>query len=206
MRYGENPHQKAAFYRFRDAAHRRGHRPPAAGQGAQLQQHQRHRRRLRAGRRVRPGRRPGRAPSSSTPTPAAWPSAADLLEAYERALACDPVSAFGGIVAVNRPPGRAPPPRRWSRSSPRWSSRPEADDDAIAVFAAKKNLRLLVTGGLPDPLAPGETFKSVAGGFLVQGRDTARITAADLKIVTKRAADRRRRCATCCSPSPSPST
>ncbi len=48
---------------------------------------------------------------------------------------------------------------------------PEADDDAIAVFAARKNLRLLLTGALPDPLAPGETFNSVAGGFLVQARD-----------------------------------
>jgi phosphoribosylaminoimidazolecarboxamide formyltransferase/IMP cyclohydrolase len=63
---------------------------------------------------------------------------------------------------------------------------PEADEAAIAVFARKKNLRLLVTGALPDPTDPGETFRSVAGGFLVQGRDTARITAADLTIVTRR--------------------
>ena len=64
---------------------------------------------------------------------------------------------------------------------------PEADDDAIALFAAKKNLRLLLTGALPDPMAAGETFKSVAGGFLVQGRDNAKITPAELKIVTRRA-------------------
>src|SRR5258708_15250712 len=63
---------------------------------------------------------------------------------------------------------------------------PEADEAAIAVFAKRRNLRLLVTGTLPDPAAPGETFRSVAGGFLVQGRDTARITAADLTIVTRR--------------------
>jgi phosphoribosylaminoimidazolecarboxamide formyltransferase/IMP cyclohydrolase len=63
---------------------------------------------------------------------------------------------------------------------------PEVDDDAIAVFAAKKNLRLLITGKLPDPLAGGQVFRSVAGGMLVQSRDTARITAADLKVVTKR--------------------
>ena len=63
---------------------------------------------------------------------------------------------------------------------------PEADDEAIALFAKKKDLRLLLTGGMPDPLAPGDVFKQVAGGFLVQGRDTARITAADLKIVTRR--------------------
>ena len=63
---------------------------------------------------------------------------------------------------------------------------PEADDEAIALFAKKKDLRLLLTGGMPDPLAPGDVFKQVAGGFLVQGRDTARLTAADLKIVTRR--------------------
>jgi phosphoribosylaminoimidazolecarboxamide formyltransferase/IMP cyclohydrolase len=64
---------------------------------------------------------------------------------------------------------------------------PEADADAIEVFKRRKDVRLLVTGALPDPLAKGETFKSVAGGFLVQGRDDARLTAADLTIVTKRA-------------------
>jgi phosphoribosylaminoimidazolecarboxamide formyltransferase/IMP cyclohydrolase len=63
---------------------------------------------------------------------------------------------------------------------------PEADEDAVAVFAKKKNLRLLVTGGLPDPAAPGLSFKTIAGGFLVQNRDIGRITRADLKIVTKK--------------------
>ena len=64
---------------------------------------------------------------------------------------------------------------------------PEADDDAIAVFAAKKNLRLLVTGGLPDALSTGDTFKSVAGGYLFQSRDNGHLKKADLKVVTKRA-------------------
>jgi phosphoribosylaminoimidazolecarboxamide formyltransferase/IMP cyclohydrolase len=63
---------------------------------------------------------------------------------------------------------------------------PDADEDAVAAFAAKKNVRLLVTGGLPDPLAPGWTFKSVSGGFLVQSRDDARLAPADLKVVTRR--------------------
>ncbi len=63
---------------------------------------------------------------------------------------------------------------------------PDADEDAVALFRKKKNVRLLVTGGLPDPHAPGETFRSVSGGFLVQSRDTAHLTAADLKVVTKR--------------------
>ena len=110
----------------------------------------------------------------------------DSLEnAYLRALECDPVSAFGGIVAVNRRLDLAAA-RRMVEIFTEVVIAPEADDDAIAVFAARRNLRLLLTGALPDPSAPGETFKSVAGGFLVQSRDTARLTAAELKIVTKR--------------------
>ena len=109
-----------------------------------------------------------------------------LVEAYRRALECDPVSAFGGIIAVNT--------RLDAASAAAMAElfaeviiAPDADAEALAFFAAKKNLRVLLTGGLPDPLSPGQTFKSVAGGFLVQGRDAARITAADLKVVTKRA-------------------
>jgi phosphoribosylaminoimidazolecarboxamide formyltransferase/IMP cyclohydrolase len=64
---------------------------------------------------------------------------------------------------------------------------PDADEDAIAAFASKKNLRLLLCGALPDPAAPGETFRSVAGGFLVQERDGAKLRPADLKVVTRRA-------------------
>ena len=109
----------------------------------------------------------------------------DLTEAYLRALQCDPVSAFGGIVAVNRRLD-ANAAREISKLFAEVVIAPEADDEAVRVFAKKKNLRLLVTGGLPDPLAAGETFRSVAGGFLVQSRDAARITASDLKIVTKR--------------------
>ena len=88
------PHGRAAL--------RRRHRDAGAGQGALLQQSQRHRRGLRAGRRVRSRRRARPSPSSSTPIRAAWRSARSLAEAYAKALACDPVSAFGGIVALNR--------------------------------------------------------------------------------------------------------
>jgi len=109
----------------------------------------------------------------------------DLKTAYERALQCDPVSAFGGIVAVNRRLDAAAA-REIAKIFTEVVIAPEADEDAIAVFKRKKDLRLLVMGALPDPLARGETFKSVAGGFLVQGRDDARITAAGLKVVTKR--------------------
>ena len=67
---------------------------------------------------------------------------------------------------------------------------PDADDAAKAVFARKKNLRLLLTGGLPDATAPGLTFKSVAGGFLAQSRDAGRVEEAALKVVTQRAPTR----------------
>ena len=109
----------------------------------------------------------------------------DLKTAYARALQCDPVSAFGGIVAVNRRLDAASA-KEILKIFTEVVVAPEADDEAIALFAKKKDLRLLLTGGMPDPLAPGDVFKQVAGGFLVQGRDTARITAADLKIVTRR--------------------
>ena len=110
----------------------------------------------------------------------------DLLSAYQRALECDPVSAFGGIVAVNRRLDRAAA-EAIVETFTEVVIAPDADEDAIAVFAGKKNLRLLVTGALPDAHAPGEVFRSVAGGFLVQSRDTSLIKPADLKIVTKRA-------------------
>ena len=108
------------------------------------------------------------------------------LEGYRAALACDPVSAFGGIVALNRPlDGETA--RAAAEIFTEVVIAPGADTEAQAVFAAKKNVRLLVTDGLPDPAEPGATFRSVSGGFLVQTRDTARLTPADLKTVTARA-------------------
>src|SRR5262249_8853134 len=104
----------------------------------------------------------------------------------ERALQCDPVSAFGGIVAVNRRLDAAAA-EEIVKLFTEVVIAPEADDDAIAVFTRKKNLRLLVTGGLPDTYATGDTFKSVAGGVLAQSRAAARTVPADLKVVTKRA-------------------
>ncbi|WP_374275880.1 bifunctional phosphoribosylaminoimidazolecarboxamide formyltransferase/IMP cyclohydrolase [Brevundimonas sp.] len=110
---------------------------------------------------------------------------ADLGQAYARALECDSVSAFGGVVAVNRPLTRADA-EAITGIFTEVVIAPGADEGAQEVFAAKKNLRLLLTDGLPDPLAAGEVFRSVSGGFLVQGRDRSRLTAADLKIVTRR--------------------
>jgi phosphoribosylaminoimidazolecarboxamide formyltransferase/IMP cyclohydrolase len=111
---------------------------------------------------------------------------ATLVEAYEAALACDSVSAFGGIIAVNRPLDRAIA-EAISGIFTEVVAAPEADDDARAVFASKKNLRLLLTGDLPDPARKGRAMKAIAGGFLIQSRDFGQISRADLRLVTRRA-------------------
>jgi phosphoribosylaminoimidazolecarboxamide formyltransferase/IMP cyclohydrolase len=108
-----------------------------------------------------------------------------LIEAYEAALACDSVSAFGGIIAVNRPlDGKTA--EAISGIFTEVVAAPDADDEARAVFAKKKNLRLLLTGDLPDPARGGMSLKTIAGGLLLQTRDNGRITEADLKLVTRR--------------------
>ncbi len=112
-------------------------------------------------------------------------TAKTVAEAYRAALACDPVSAFGGIIAVNMPLD-GPTAEAISEIFTEVVIAPGADDAALAVFAKKKNLRLLLTDGLPEPGARGVTVKTVAGGLLVQDRDFGRITAADLKVVTRR--------------------
>ncbi len=108
-----------------------------------------------------------------------------LVEAYEAALACDSVSAFGGIIAVNRPLD-GPTAEAISGIFTEVVVAPAADDAAKAVFARKKNLRLLLTGPLPDAGRPGIAFKSIAGGVLFQSRDNGAVSQADLRVVTKR--------------------
>ncbi|HXC30439.1 MAG TPA: bifunctional phosphoribosylaminoimidazolecarboxamide formyltransferase/IMP cyclohydrolase [Stellaceae bacterium] len=112
--------------------------------------------------------------------------AADLLTAWGRALACDPVSAFGGIVAVNQMLDAATA-EEIAKIFVEVVIAPAIDPAAAAVFARKGNLRLLITGGMPDPASSGVTFRSLAGGFLVQGRDNVVATPSDLKTVAKRA-------------------
>jgi phosphoribosylaminoimidazolecarboxamide formyltransferase/IMP cyclohydrolase len=109
----------------------------------------------------------------------------NLLEAYRKALACDPVSAYGGIVALNRPLD-AEAARAIIEIFTEVIVAPDASEEAIAIVGAKQNLRLLLAGGLPDPRARGLFFRSVAGGFLVQSRDNAVIDDLEFKAVTKR--------------------
>ncbi|MXO59892.1 bifunctional phosphoribosylaminoimidazolecarboxamide formyltransferase/IMP cyclohydrolase [Altererythrobacter salegens] len=108
-----------------------------------------------------------------------------LLQAWTDALQCDSVSAFGGIVAVNRPLD-GPTAEAICEIFTEVVVAPGADDAAKAAFAKKKNLRLLLIDELPDPRRGGLLLKPIAGGLLVQGRDNGAISAVDLKVVTKR--------------------
>jgi phosphoribosylaminoimidazolecarboxamide formyltransferase/IMP cyclohydrolase len=110
----------------------------------------------------------------------------DLSEAYRRALACDPVSAFGGIIAVNRSLDAATA-AAIAGLFVEVVIAPAVPEAAREMLAGKKNLRLLVTDGMPDPAAPGVALRSIAGGFLVQNRDAGRVARSDLKLVSKRA-------------------
>jgi phosphoribosylaminoimidazolecarboxamide formyltransferase/IMP cyclohydrolase len=108
-----------------------------------------------------------------------------LAGAYRNALACDPVSAFGGVIAVNRVlDGEAA--EEIAKLFTEVIIAPDATDEARGILAAKKNLRLLIAGGLPDPRSHGLTFRSVAGGMLVQSRDAVTTTRGDLKTVSIR--------------------
>ncbi len=110
---------------------------------------------------------------------------ANLLEAYQRALACDPVSAFGGIIACNRPLDGAAA-AAIADIFTEVIIAPDMDAEARAVLAAKKNLRVLLTHGMQNPTEAARIVKSVAGGFLVQSRDHITLDRAHLKCVTKR--------------------
>ena len=184
LRYGENPHQRAAFYT--DEEKRSGVATAEQLQGKELSY------------------------NNINDTDAAYELAAEFdprahaacvivkhanpcgvalattqREAYANALAGDPVSAFGGIVAFNRKL-EAATAEEVAKLFTEVIIAPDADEGARAILSTKKNLRLLLAGGLPDPRADGLAFKSVAGGFLVQSRDTAHVTEADLEFVTRR--------------------
>jgi phosphoribosylaminoimidazolecarboxamide formyltransferase/IMP cyclohydrolase len=113
-----------------------------------------------------------------------------LHDAYLKAFACDTVSAYGGIVALNRPlDGKTA--EQIGRLFSEVIIAPSFSPEALAVLGATKNLRLLETGGMPDPALEALAFKSLSGGFLAQDRDGARTRAGDLKVVTRRAPNER---------------
>ena len=179
LRYGENPHQKAALYAAGSAR-------PGVATASQIQ---------------------GKplsynnindtdaafelAAEFAEPTiaiikhanPCGVASATDLPSAWDAALAADPVSAFGGIVAANRPID-AETAHRITGIFTEVVIAPAADEDALDILAKKQNLRLLLTGGMPDPDETALKIKSVSGGLLAQSRDNGRVALGDLRIVT----------------------
>jgi phosphoribosylaminoimidazolecarboxamide formyltransferase / IMP cyclohydrolase len=185
LRYGENPHQAAAFYRTPET--RFGVATARQAQGKQLSYNNIND--TDAAYECVAEFDPARAAACAIikhANPCGVAEGESLVDAYRKALACDPVSAYGGIVALNRPLD-AEAARAITEIFTEVIIAPDASDDAIAIVGAKKNLRLLIAGGLPDPRAKGLTAKTVAGGLLVQSRDNAVVDDMDLKPVTKRA-------------------
>lgn len=184
MRYGENPHQQAAFYVNGDP--RPGVASARVVQGKQLSYNNLND--TDAAYELVAEFDPARTAAVAIikhANPCGVAEGATLSEAYARALACDPVSAFGGIVAVNRPLD-AEAATEIVKVFTEVIIAPGASPEAQAIIAAKKNLRLLLTEALPDPRAEGLTVKSVSGGLLVQGRDNGVVDDLDLKVVTRR--------------------
>lgn len=185
MRYGENPHQTAAFYLGPEV--RAGVATARQVQGKELSYNNVND--TDAAFELVAEFDPARSAAVAIikhANPCGVAEAPTLREAYERAFACDPVSAFGGIIAVNRRLD-ADAARKMVEILTEVIIAPAVDDEALAIIAAKKNLRLLIAGALPDPRAPSVIVRSVAGGLLVQDRDNAVADDMELKVVTKRA-------------------
>ncbi|MBA4802027.1 MAG: bifunctional phosphoribosylaminoimidazolecarboxamide formyltransferase/IMP cyclohydrolase [Euryhalocaulis sp.] len=184
MRYGENPHQSAAFYT--DGSNRPGVATAEQVQGKELSYNNIND--TDAAFELAAEFDPADGPAIAIikhANPCGVAVGKSQIEAYRRALECDPVSAFGGIVAANMPlDGETA--AEIVKVFTEVVIAPGADEAAMKIFAGKKNLRLLLTGGMPDPRSDGLSFRNVAGGMLVQGRDARRITADDLNIVTRR--------------------
>lgn len=184
LRYGENPHQKAALY-IPAGPHANGIAQAQQLQGKELSYNNYNDAdaALELVSEFRDG--PPTVVIVKHANPCGVASADTLLEAYQAALACDSVSAFGGIIAVNRPLD-AETAQAMTEIFTEVVAAPSASEEAKAIFAKKKNLRLLITGDLPDPAWGGLNIKTIAGGYLVQSRDNGRITRDMLKTVTKR--------------------
>jgi phosphoribosylaminoimidazolecarboxamide formyltransferase / IMP cyclohydrolase len=183
LRYGENPHQGAAFYV--DGSGRPGVATARQVQGKELSYNNINDTDAALELVAELPRDRAACVIVKHANPCGVALGRTLAEAYARAYDCDRVSAFGGIVALNRPLDRATA-ESITAIFTEVVIAPGADDGAKAVFAAKPALRLLLTDALPDTDAPGLAVRQVAGGFLVQDRDTGHVTPADLKVVTRR--------------------
>ncbi|MEM1234997.1 MAG: bifunctional phosphoribosylaminoimidazolecarboxamide formyltransferase/IMP cyclohydrolase [Pseudomonadota bacterium] len=185
MRYGENPHQKAAFYV--DSSHRTGVASAFQHQGKALSYNNIND--TDAAFELVSEFDPRDGPACAIikhANPCGVARGRTLKEAYSRALKCDQTSAFGGIIALNQPLDGATA-MEITKIFTEVVIAPGADDEARAFFADKKNLRLLTTEGLADTRTASACLKQVTGGFLLQDKDVANVAKGDLKVVTARA-------------------
>ncbi|AKS47520.1 IMP cyclohydrolase /phosphoribosylaminoimidazolecarboxamide formyltransferase [Octadecabacter temperatus] len=183
LRYGENPHQAAAFYT--DGSNRAGVATATQHQGKELSYNNINDTDAAFELVSEFSAEDGPAVAIiKHANPCGVAKGATLAEAYKSAFECDQTSAFGGIIALNGELD-AETAEAITGIFTEVVIAPSVTDEAKAMFAAKKNLRLLTTGGLADPMAVAETIRQVSGGYLMQNKDNGHITAADLKVVTK---------------------
>ncbi|MBW3242248.1 bifunctional phosphoribosylaminoimidazolecarboxamide formyltransferase/IMP cyclohydrolase [Epibacterium sp. DP7N7-1] len=185
LRYGENPHQDAAFYT--DGTERVGVATAQQLQGKELSYNNIND--TDAAFELVSEFAPADGPAVAIikhANPCGVARGATLLEAYNKAFDCDRTSAFGGIVALNMPLDAATA-EAITQIFTEVVIAPGASDEAKAIFAAKKNLRLLITDGLPNPQDAGLTTRQVSGGMLVQDKDVGHRAMDDLKVVTEKA-------------------
>jgi phosphoribosylaminoimidazolecarboxamide formyltransferase / IMP cyclohydrolase len=185
LRYGENPHQSASFYS--DGSMRAGVSTARQLQGKELSYNNIND--TDAAFELVAEFDPADGPACAIikhANPFGVARGATLAEAYKSAFDCDRTSAFGGIIALNQMLD-APTAEQIVEIFTEVVIAPSISEEAKAIFAAKKNLRLLETGGLPDNRTGGQIWKQVSGGYLIQDRDNGFIGFDDLKIVTKRA-------------------
>ena len=185
LRYGENPHQNAAFYVTGDTR-------PGVANAEQLQGKELSYNNINdtdAAYELVAEFDPNLSAACAIikhANPCGVARGTTLTEAYQRAFDCDRVSAFGGIIALNRTlDGETA--EEIAKIFTEVVIAPGVDEDARKIFEKKKNLRLLTVDGLPNIAAAGQTWRQVAGGYLIQDRDNGRLTLDDLKIVTKKA-------------------
>ncbi|AHK02679.1 MULTISPECIES: bifunctional phosphoribosylaminoimidazolecarboxamide formyltransferase/IMP cyclohydrolase [Rhizobium/Agrobacterium group] len=184
MRYGENPHQSAGFYLT-------GEKRPGVSTATLLQGKQLSYNNINdtdAAYELVAEFLPENAPAVAIikhANPCGVATGPTLAEAYRRALACDSVSAFGGVIALNRTLD-AETAEEIVKLFTEVIIAPDVTEEAKSIIARKPNLRLLAAGGLPDPRAAGITAKTVSGGLLVQSRDNGMVEDLELKVVTKR--------------------
>jgi phosphoribosylaminoimidazolecarboxamide formyltransferase/IMP cyclohydrolase len=185
LRYGENPHQKAAFYRLPD-------KRPGVSTARQLQGKELSYNNINDTDAAYEcigefdAKRTAACVIVKHANPCGVAEGRDLVSAYRKALACDSTSAYGGIIALNRTLD-AETAHAITGIFTEVIIAPDATEEAIAIIGGRRNLRLLLAGGLPDPRKIGLAAKTVAGGLLVQSRDNAVVDDMVLKVATKRA-------------------